>query len=291
MMKAGHPAKKIARAVAGLALTVAIGGFASAALVRYSPGFDVDENSWNSAISKETAAAILARRANENALPSFYLRYLSAAAHGDFGISDSFHAPVSQLLSRRAPVTLGLLAWSVGGGMLLGCGLAWVAVWRRRGLLESGTAALSGLLLAIPPAVLALAFFLWRAPVGVAAAVAILPRTFGPARAIWSSIYDSEALIAARSRGVGVFELVRSYVLGPAMLRLVALAGVNTVVAFGLLIPIEAICDVPGIGQLMWKGATARDLPVLCGLALICTGIVALFAAAGEFIAIREEQA
>ena len=64
--------------------------------------------------------------------------------------------------------------------------------------------------------------------------------------------------------------------------QLIALAGVALVLAFGVLIPIEAICDVPGIGQLTWKAAVARDLPLLCGLALIITLVVALVASVGE---------
>jgi ABC-type dipeptide/oligopeptide/nickel transport system permease component len=33
--------------------------------------------------------------------------------------------------------------------------------------------------------------------------------------------------------------------------------------AFGAAVAIEAVCDIPGLGQLAWKAAAARDLPVL----------------------------
>ena len=86
-------------------LAVVVGGFIASALVRYSPGFEVDENSWNPQISAQTQAAIHARREYENRLPLFYVRYLAKAVRGNFGESDSFHVPVTDLLRQRAAVT------------------------------------------------------------------------------------------------------------------------------------------------------------------------------------------
>jgi peptide/nickel transport system permease protein len=258
-----------------LVLVVFVGGFAAAALVRFSPGFDVDENSWNPKISAATLAAMHAERERESSLPRFYLNYLRAAAHGDLGQSDLFRQPVAELLKRRAPITLSLVGGGTLGGMLLGCLLAWVAVWPRRTSLAVAAASTSGLLLAIPPAVLALAFFFAEAPLTLAVALAILPRVFGTVRALLEDLLASPSLLAARARGVGRAALVWRYVFGPAFSRLAALAGVALVLAFGAAIPIEALCDVHGVGDLAWRAAQGRDLPLLCGLALIVTFIVA----------------
>jgi peptide/nickel transport system permease protein len=276
-------ARRLAHSLLSLVIAVLAGGFIASALVRYSPGFEIDENSWNPQISAATQAAIHARREYENRLPRFYARYLAKAVRGDFGESDSFHVPVSDLLRQRAGVTLRLLVWGVAGGMLLGGWLAWLAVWPRRAALEVTAVSVSGLLLAVPPAVMALAFFLTDAPLGIAVALAILPRVFGTMRALWGDLYGSGALLAARARGVAPWALAWRYVLAPAAGRLFALGGVALVLAFGVLIPIEAICGVPGIGQLTWQAAIARDLPLLCGLALIITLAVAFVAALGEF--------
>ncbi len=183
------------------------------------------------------------------------------------------------------------MAWGVAGGMLLGGWLAWLAVWPRRVLLEVSAASVSGLLLAVPPAVLALAFFFTGAPLGLAVALAILPRVFGTMRALWSDLYGSGALLTARARGLTPWTLAWRYVLLPASGQLIALAGVALVLAFGVLIPMEALCDVPGIGQLTWKAATARDLPLLCGLGLIITLLIALVASIGEWLERSESAA
>jgi peptide/nickel transport system permease protein len=266
---------RLAAVFLNLVLVVFVGGFAAAALVRFSPGFDVDENTWNPKISAATLAAMHAERERESRLPRFYLNYLRAAAHGDLGQSDSFRQPVTDLLKRRAPVTLALVGWGTLGGMLLGGLFAWLAVWPRRTSLAIAASSASGLLLAVPPAVLALAFFFAEAPLPLAVALALLPRVFGTIRAVLEELYGSPSLLAARARGLGSAALAGRYVLAPAVARLAALAGVALVLAFGAAIPIEALCDVPGIGQLAWKAALARDLPLLCGLALIITFIVA----------------
>jgi peptide/nickel transport system permease protein len=273
---------RLTKSVLNLVAVVLLGGFAAAALVRYSPGFDVDENSWNPKIDAGTLAAMHARREQQNRLPRFYAHYLIAASHGDLGQSDSLRAPVAELIGDRAPVSVRLVAWGTLGGLLLGAALAWMAVWPRRLAPQLFAGGVSGLLLAIPPAVLGLAFFFAEAPLAIAVALALLPRVFGTMRALLDHLYASPALLAARARGVRPAVLAFRYVLGAAAPQLIALAGVAVVLAFGSIIPIEALCDLPGIGQLAWKAAIARDLPLLSGLALIITFMAAFVQTVGD---------
>ncbi len=53
--------------------------------------------------------------------------------------------------------------------------------------------------------------------------------------------------------------------------QLLALAGVSVSVAFAAAIPVEVVCDLPGIGQLAWKAAMGRDLALLVTLTMIVT--------------------
>jgi len=55
--------------------------------------------------------------------------------------------------------------------------------------------------------------------------------------------------------------------------QLLALAGVSVSIAFGAAIPIEALCDLPGIGQLAWQAATARDLPLLLAITFLVIAV------------------
>jgi len=50
-------------------------------------------------------------------------------------------------------------------------------------------------------------------------------------------------------------------------------------------VPIEALCGLPGVGALTVQAAISRDMPLLCGLALIVTFVVTLVHAVGDFAA------
>lgn len=265
-----------------LALVVLAGGFLASALVRYSPGFDSIPEDLNPDISPTTLRALHEQRRRENSLPVFYARYLAHAIRGDFGVSQNLKLPVNELLRERAPVTARLILWGTGGGWLLGGLLAWLAVWPRRAALEVAATSVGGLLLAIPPAVLALAFFFYRAPLSLALSLALLPRVFGTMRALLDDCYASTTLLAARARGVRPMAIAARYVLLAAAPQLIALFGVALVLAFGSAIPIEALCDVPGLGALALQAATSRDMPLLCGMALIITFFVTLVHAVGD---------
>lgn len=266
-----------------LVVVVLAGGFFAAALVRYSPGFDSIPEDLDPNISPAVLRALHEEHNRTNSLPRFYVRYLGHAMHGDFGISENLKTPVSELLRERAPVTAKLILLGTTGGWLIGGLLAWITVWTRRPAMEAIAYSSSGLLLAIPPAVLALGFFFYEAPLSLALSLSLAPRVFGTLRTILAECHASPALLAARSRGAGPGTIAARYVLGTAAPQLIALLGVALVLAFGSAIPIEALCDVPGLGALALQAAISRDMPLLCGMALIITLFVTLVHAAGEF--------
>src|ERR1700744_6540471 len=107
------------------------GSFVASALVRYSPGVDSIPEDLNPEIGADTLRTLHEQRGAATALPVFYAHYLTRAIRGDLGISQSLKRPVSDLLLRRAPVTLRLILWGTAGGWLLALLLAWTAVWTR----------------------------------------------------------------------------------------------------------------------------------------------------------------
>ncbi len=75
---------------------------------------------------------------NHQSLLSSYFAYLNNTFHGHFGISISyFPLPVSTMIMRALPWSLGLVGVSTVLGFLLGTGLGAVAAWRRGGSLDS----------------------------------------------------------------------------------------------------------------------------------------------------------
>jgi peptide/nickel transport system permease protein len=266
--------KRLASRVLMLAAVVFAVGFVAASMVRYSPGFDSIPEDLDPRISPATLRVLHEQHERANSLPVFYARYLAGAVHGDLGVSQNLRQPVSDLLRRRAPVTLRLMLMGTAGGWVLAGILAWIAVWSRRAVVKTAASSVSGLLLAIPPAVLALAFFFTESPLSLALALALLPRIFGTLRALLEDLYASPALLAARARGISPGGIATRYILGSGAPQLVALMGVTLALAFGAAIPIETLCGVSGVGALALQAAIARDMPLLCGLGLAITVFV-----------------
>jgi ABC-type dipeptide/oligopeptide/nickel transport system permease component len=258
-----------ARRLRRLALTALLGGLLSATMVRMGPGFGIDEREFDARLSSAGVNELRAERARDANLVGFYGRYLAGLLKGDFGRSRSLNRPVAELLRERLPVTLLGLAWGASGGILLGVSLAFLTLLWRSAIFDFLGAALSSVLLSIPAAVLAL-LFLWTGGSGRwAIALIVFPHVYRYAGNLLAGSYASPHVTAALARGVGRTRVVAAHVLAPVAPHLAAVAGLGVNLAFGASIPVEVICDQPGIGQLTWQAALGRDMPLLVTLTMI----------------------
>lgn len=252
-------------------LTALLGGLLGATLVRMGPGFGVDEREFDVRLNAQSLQAIRADRAADNNVALFYLRYLSGLVHGDLGFSRSLNRPVSELLKERLPLTLGSLAYGVLGGMSIGLLLALASVWWHAPGSDLLPAALSGLSLALPAALLAL-IFLWMGAGGRwAIALVVFPHVYRYAKNLLVATYQAPHVVAAQAKGLSAARVLFAHVFTPAAPQLAALAGISVSLAFGASIPIEVVCDIPGVGQLAWKAALDRDLPLLVNITVLVT--------------------
>jgi peptide/nickel transport system permease protein len=247
-------------------LTALLGGLLGATLVRLGPGFGVDERELDNRLSAESQQAIRAERAADNNIAFFYLRYLSGLLHGDFGFSRSLNRPVSELLKERLPLTFGSLAYGVLGGVMIGLTLALATVYWRAPVSNLAPAVLSGLCLALPAAVIALLLLWMSVPGRWAIALVVFPHVYRYAKNLLVTTYQSPHVLAAQAKGLSNLRVLFAHVFTPAAPQLAALAGISVSLAFGASIPIEVISDTPGIGQLAWKAALDRDLPLLVNI-------------------------
>ena len=263
-------ALQIARAV----LITFIAGLLGAALVRFSPGFDSDEHDLDTRLSASTHEADARAREGERNLLSFYARWLVRAAHGDFGNSRAMNRPVRELVDERLPITTRMMA--VGGliGLLAGFLPAASAIWKRSRLIENILGPGNGLLLAAPPAVVALIFLWLNIDPALAIAAAVSPYVFRYAHNLLGDSAAAAHVVSARSRGLGETRVFFAHVFLPALPQLAALGSIVATVAFGAAIPVEVICDRPGIGQLAWQAAIARDMPVLTAITILITALI-----------------
>jgi peptide/nickel transport system permease protein len=254
-----------------LAVLTLLGGLLSATLVRFAPGYGIDERELDPRLSQASVEALRSSRRINSGIVAYYGRYLSNLIRGDFGTSQWLGRPVRALVQERLPVT----ARSVLIGMLL----AWVAAlacvlatYFPGGVLLSfpGTTA-SGVFIALPTGVVAMFAVYLRAPAFVAIAVVLFPKLFRYVRNLLADAYSQPHVLATRARGVTQTRLVFRHVLPMAAPALLALFGVSLSMAFGAAIPIEALCDSPGLGQLAWQAALNRDLPLIMNITLLIT--------------------
>jgi len=252
-----------------LALTILLGGLLGETLVRLAPGFGVDERELDSRLSNGSIEMLRQSHASERNILGYYRGYVTGLLHGDLGISTSLERPVAQLFAERLPATLRSVAVGVAGAWLFGFFLALPAAmvgWRRFDILAT---ALSGLVLCLPAAVLGLGIVYAGGAASLAIALVVFPRVFQYARNILMQAGNRPHVLAAHARGLHPVRIVGRQILPNAAPLLFALTGISVSMAFGAAIPIEAICDYPGIGQLTWQAALSRDLPVLVNITLL----------------------
>jgi peptide/nickel transport system permease protein len=269
--------RRVLQHLATIAITVLLGGFLGATLVRFTPGFGVDEAELDPRLSAASMESI--RRANgaDENIFAFYVHFLNRMAHGNLGTSRTLNRPVADLVAERFPETTKSVALGLLLGWSLGLALAIPVAMFRSWVIDMTASTTAGFLLCIPAAVLALLFVLLHAPGRLVVALIIFPKVFRYARNLLVRSADLPHVLTARAKGLGNLRIFFWHILPNAGPQLLALAGVSVSLAFAATIPVEVLCDLPGIGQLAWKAALGRDLYLLVNLTMIVT-VVTLIA-------------
>jgi peptide/nickel transport system permease protein len=220
------------------------------------------------------------RRVREGAgqgrdLWSFYAGYAKGLVRGDLGTSQALGQPVGKLLRERAPVTLSTAGVGLLAAWIAALALAMLCALWRAGPMTLACGAFSSTLLCLPASAIGLLVVLvstqsgHTAMVTAAIALVVFPRLFQLTHSILSEAMARPHVDCAVLRGVSRARMVVWHVLAPSAAPLLALAGVSTTLAFSAAIPIEVVCDSPGLGQLAWQAAMQRDFPLLVNLSLI----------------------
>jgi len=263
----------IFRHIIRIVVTLLVGGLFAATLIRYAPGFDVDEQQMDSRLSSQSVQALRAARAGEHNVLQFYAAFLGSALHGDFGISRTLNRPVRELVGERLPVTMKLISVGLLMGWALGMVFAVSAAISRLAAYDIFTSALSGLFLCIPSAVLALLFVFANMPGALAIGVIVFANVFRYWRNLLDKSYAMPHITTARAKGLAPWRILLFHVLPVSGGQMLAVAGISVSIALGAAIPVEALCSIPGIGQLALQAALGRDLSLLVTLTFLVTVI------------------
>jgi peptide/nickel transport system permease protein len=261
-------------------LTAVVAALLAASLVRFSPGAAAGEEQLDLRRSAESQGRLAAQRQTGLNLAEYYRRFLTGWVRGDFGDSRSLARPVAELLRERIEPTAKILS--------IGLAIAWVAGLTGAVVSNNGSVAAAGSLAAflglvlqsVPAAALALFVAAWggRGPAlcGAALSLVLYPRVLQYSRNLLRRAYDNPHVTVARARGIGSAGVLCRHVLPVAAPQLLSFAAVSVSLAISAAIPLEVILDVPGVGQLAWQAALARDLNLLVNVtALLSVAVVA----------------
>jgi len=130
---------------------------------------------------------------------------------------------------------------------------------------------LSGTFISTPAAALALVFLLLRWPPAFAAALLVFPKIYRYAQNLLRQSSEMPHVLTAKAKGAGPWRVLAWHIAPIAFPQIIALVGVSISIGIGVLLPIEVVSDVAGIGQLAWHAAQARDLPLLVNLTMVVT--------------------
>ena len=232
---------------------------------------------------------------------AIWWRWVSGIFRGDWGTSRVFGQPVAQVVSERLPYTALLVASGLLVAMALSVVLAVGAARRPGSAADAVVLGLVHLAQAIPPFVLGLAAIAVFAivlglPAGGAAsggadptvggialhlvlpagvlAVTLLPWLVLNLRASVLEALDSDAVLAARGRGLGEFTVLRTHVLPVALLPFMTVVGskLGELVTGALLV--EAVFSWPGLASATVSSAIAGDFPLLAAVTALTSAAV-----------------
>lgn len=241
--------------------------------MRVAPGFGTDERMLDTRLSNASIQAIAReRRAGANVF-SYYAHYLGRLAKGDLGESVSLARPVRELLAERASVSLRSVSAGLLSAWLASLGLVLLLQWLQFQTLRTAVSLAAGALLCVPAALLAIGCFYFSGPPALAIAAILFPRVFRYAQNLVRQATQAPHVFAAHAFGQSRWRVLGLHVLAPVVPELIALAGVSVSMAVGAAIPVEALCDSPGVGQLVWQAALARDLPVIVNVTLLIAAL------------------
>lgn len=275
----------IARRLIPVAITVVAGGFLSATLVRYAPGFGADERELDARLSSSSIQAIRDSAAEERSVVRFYARSLRRMMRGDLGTSRSLQRPVWQLLAERGPITLTL----AGKGLIaawLAAVLLVLATWQLQSpTFETACAVSAGTLLCLPAGAVALLLVLAGGPGYLALALVLFPKVHRYLNNLIHAAAEMPHIVTAKAKGIAHPRVLVWHVLPVIAREMLALAGVSLGLAISAAIPVEALCGIPGVGQLAWQAAIGRDFPVLINISLLVIAFTALANSGADLLA------
>lgn len=275
-------------------------------LVRLTPGDPVLLILGEQA-TPESVARLREQLGLNGSLPEQFVTYIGGLLRGDFGTSISYRVPVTDLIFKAMPVTLGLMGMTALLAVVFSIPLAVYLARRPTGIFSKIYTVWGATAIAAPAffvGLLALLVFglWWRiAPVAgigdsfldaighlwlpaAVICVSLVPVVVRVLRASILATTDEEFVEAAIVRGVSPLTFTIRYLLRPSIAPTVSLLSYLIASMFAAAVVIELVFGLPGVGALLVKAVSSRDYPVVQGVTLIAGVLVVLVTTLADIV-------
>lgn len=286
-----------------LVLLVSVACFA---LMYAVPGGPEGVFAGNPKVKPEDLARVRANFGLDRPVAVQYVAWLGrVAAHGDFGVSYTTGEPVMEMIARRIPATLELMACALVLAVFLGVGAGSVSALARHTPVESLLLVGSLVVIAVPLFWLGLMSVMvfsvkWMllpsggmgtigAPFSVIdhlrhLTLPALVLSFAFA-ASWSrytrealvEVLDEDYITVARAKGLSGWVVLMRHGLRNAIPPVVTVIAMSLPVLFTGSVVVETIFAWPGMGRLFYDGLLRHDYTRVMGIVVVSSLLVALF--------------
>ena len=233
---------------------------------------------------------------------------------GDLGWSSTQSQRVATVLAERVPFTFGMALVSLVLAAIISLGLGAVIGMRRGGVLDRTCSTLAALLASTPPFVVSLVLVIvfsvslgWlptsgaRAPGDDYTIAGLLTHGILPATALTISMIPwllltmraavveaaaSDAVTAARARGIDKRTSLRGHIAPMSALPTLALLGTRLPELLAGAAVVEAVFGWPGLAQALVDSAVALDFSLLAALAVGSAALVLIGSALSDAAAV-----
>jgi peptide/nickel transport system permease protein len=283
------------RAAVAVPVTVVVSVvmFAVASLSPFDPLTMYLGDGYQSATQSQRAAVREAYNTDDSWYGAWW-RWFTEMCHGDLGWSSTQSHSVATVLAERLPFTLGLSVTAMAASAAIGIVAGTVAGMRRGGLLDRLCSALSAIFAAVPPFVVSLVLVSvvavslgWFPTSGaadpgdsytvhgilthavlpvVALTISQIPWLLLTTRTAVVDASTSDAVRAARARGLHGWALLRGHILPSSVAPTLALLGTRLPEVIAGAAIVETVFGWPGLASVLVDSAVALDFPLLAAL-------------------------
>ncbi|UPG68018.1 MULTISPECIES: ABC transporter permease [Gordonia] len=294
-------------------ILVSLGIFAVAAASPFDPLTAHLGDNYQSATPAQRAATAAAYDVDQYWLSAWW-NWWGALLHGDLGWSSTQGRAVDEVISQRLPFTLGMSTAALISAALLAVVGGAVIGMRRGGLVDRACTAVAAMLAATPPFVVSLVLVSifavtlgWFPTSGarrpgddysldgllthavlpyLALTVSMIPWLLLTMRAAVVDATASDAVRAARTRGVDGWALLRGHVVPVSVLPTLALLGTRLPEIIAGAAIVETVFGWPGLAAALVDSAVALDFSLLAALAVGSAVLVLLGSALSDAAAV-----